>query len=68
MYYQSIDLSFREWLMKLTSGQEFEERGALILEWQKYARQVAMTLGNRLVEEKGNTAFIGRMVKEKKTD
>lgn len=68
MYYQSIDLSFREWLMKLTSGQEFEERGALILEWQKYARQVAMTLGNRLVEEKGNTAFIGRMVKEKKTE
>ena len=67
-FFQSVDLPFREWLMKLAPDQEIEVRKELIAEWQKYARQEAMTLGKQLVEEKGNTAFIGRVVKEKKKE
>lgn len=65
-FYLTIDLPFRDWLLKLEPDQSADERMQLISSWQKQAWQAAMSLGRQLVDEKGDAAFMGRTVEENK--
>ena len=67
-FYLSVDLPFRDWLLKLDPDQESDDRNQLIGEWQETARRIALRLGRQLVDEKGEVAFIGRMVTENKKE
>lgn len=67
-FFLSVDLPFRDWLAILTSAQDSDERNSLISQWQKTVRQIALVLGRQLVDEKGDIAFIGRKVTEKKKE
>ncbi len=67
-FYLSVDLPFRDWLLKLDPEQESDDRNQLIGEWQETARRIALRLGRQLVDEKGEVAFIGRMVTENKKE
>ncbi len=65
-YYLEVDLPFRDWLLELDNDQESDERIQLTEKWQQSARQIAMNLGRQLVDEKGDVAYVGRMVEDKK--
>ena len=65
-YYLAVDLPFRDWLRSLNSDQGTEERRDLIIEWQRTAKRTALNIGMQLVEEKGDIAFVGRMVTDAK--
>lgn len=65
-FYLSIDLPFRDWLLQLDPDQDSDDRGKLVSEWINLVRQTALSLGRQLVEEKGDVAFVGRMVQEDK--
>ena len=66
-FYLSVDLPFRDWLLKMDSEQDSDERNQLINEWQETAKRIALCFGRQLVDEKGEVAFIGRTVTEKES-
>lgn len=65
-FYLSIDLPFRNWLLRLDPDQDSDDRIKWISEWMQLVRQTALSLGRQLVDEKGDVAFVGRMVQEDK--
>lgn len=65
-FYLAVDLPFRDWLLELDPEQDSEDHLKRIESWQREARGIASRLGRQLVEEKGDIAFIGRTVTEKK--
>ena len=67
-FYLSVDLPFRDWLLELDPEQDTDERMKKTESWQKRAKGIAMALGRQLIEEKGDVAFVGRMVKENKKE
>lgn len=64
-FFDSIDQPFRDWLYSLEPAQDVEQRSMLISQWQKIARNIALSLGQQLVVDAGDVAFMGREVKIK---
>lgn len=67
-FFAAVDGPFREWLGRLNPAQDSEERQSLLLEWERLVRRMALALGRQMVEEKGDTAFVGRTVKIKEKE
>lgn len=65
LYYE-IDRSFREWLMRVDSDQDAEERNSLIVVLETNVRSTALRIGLSLIGQAGDSAFIGRTVEDKK--
>ena len=65
-FYQSVDIPFRDWLLLLDAEQEADDRQRLLVDWQTQAGRIALGIGRQLVDEKGDIAFIGRDVSDKK--
>ncbi|MDO4466872.1 MAG: type I-E CRISPR-associated protein Cse1/CasA [Bacillota bacterium] len=64
--YQEIDPYFRKWLLQLDSDQEAEERDKLALQLEEQIRACFLRIGESLIDQVGEAAFIGRMVEVKK--
>lgn len=69
-YYTSVDLPFRSWLRSIDPAQGDSEdlRAAKDEQWRKEAYQIALDQGKRMVRSAGESAFVGRCIKDKKTD
>ena len=65
LYYE-IDRRFREWLMKVDADQDAEERNSLVIELEEITRSIALRIGRSIVDQTGESAFIGRTVEDKK--
>lgn len=64
-FYFVIDQPFRQWLQSIDPDEdELSER---VDEWKKQACQLAIQLGEQMVEQTGNAAFVGRSIEDKKT-
>lgn len=64
--YYDVDIIFREWLIKTDSDQDVEERNTLALELESNVRSIALKVGRNLIDQAGESAFIGRYIEEKK--
>ncbi len=62
-FYHRIDRPFRQWLEKLDPAGDVD---VAIDTWRTMARNVALALGEELVQATGQIAFVGRMVKDPK--
>lgn len=63
--YAEIDQPFRRWLRSIdpeTDGQAAKDKQK---EWQDTAKNIALRLGDEMVRQVGEAAFVGRKVKEK---
>lgn len=58
-FYFIVDEPFRQWLQSIDTEDDLDEK---MEEWQRKCRNLAMTMGRRLVQESGSTALTGRMV------
>ena len=64
-FYLGLDIPFRDWLLELDPKQSVDERLDLTQHWQNQARHIGLGLGRDLVDQKGDAAFVGRIVKDK---
>ncbi|MGN1084949.1 MAG: type I-E CRISPR-associated protein Cse1/CasA [Lachnospiraceae bacterium] len=64
-FYFRLDAPFRRWLYSLNPGRMKEGIDEKCEEWRKQAVKLACELGRELVDNTGQTAFIGRDIKEK---
>ena len=55
-FYFAIDEPFRQWLRSINIEDDLDDK---MEEWQKGCRDLAMTMGRKLVRESGSTALIG---------
>ncbi|MDS1272256.1 type I-E CRISPR-associated protein Cse1/CasA [Lipingzhangella sp. LS1_29] len=60
----ALDGEFRDWLVSLRAGVDPEERRDA---WQDTARRVIRGIGDELIEQAGETAWVGRLVDDGKT-
>ena len=61
-YYYTIDIPFRRWLLSLDPtayDETYQEKQA---EWRKTAIDCAISLGEKLLHEAGQSAYIGREI------
>jgi hypothetical protein len=65
-FYYEIDRIFRNWLMKTDADQEAEERNSLSVALETSVRRIALDAGRSLVDRAGESAFIGRVIEDKK--
>lgn len=65
LYYE-VDRIFREWLMKIDADQDAEERNVLALELEESVRGIALGIGRNLISQAGESAYIGRIIEDKK--
>ena len=63
--YVTLDIPFRDWLLELDPEQDPDERLDLEKQWKEQARRIALEIGREMVDQKGDAAFVGRMVKDK---
>ena len=63
--YVTLDIPFRDWLLELDPEQDPDERLDLEKQWKEQARRTALEIGREMVDQKGDAAFVGRMVKDK---
>ena len=61
----TLDIPFRDWLLELDPEQDPDERLDLEKQWKEQARRTALEIGREMVDQKGDAAFVGRMVKDK---
>ena len=61
-YYDRIDQPFRAWLAGLNPEAEDVARENALDEWRKTAFRIARQVGEELVEQAGEAAFVGRDV------
>ena len=66
--YFRIDIPFRKWLESINSEWGTEESEADRKRWRETARKIAIALGEEMVANAGEDAFIGRMIKDDKND
>lgn len=64
--YYDVDRTFREWLMKIDADQDAEERNVLALELEEIVRGIALEIGRNLISQAGESAYIGRIIEDKK--
>ena len=60
LFYYQINDPFRLWLNKLSADQEDEEITQLREEWHAFAKSTARKIGQKIVDDSGPQAFIGR--------
>lgn len=65
-YFDRIDAPFRLWLAELNPDETNEQLEARCAAWRVTARQTALALGQSMIDEAGDQAFIGRSVEDKK--
>ncbi len=65
LYYE-VDHLFREWLIKIDADQEIEERNVLAIELESNVRAITLRIGRNLIDQAGESAFIGRTIEDKK--
>lgn len=71
LWYDAIDQPFRKWLRSLSpnssraDGDNSKTIDQFVEEWQKSARTIALKLGREMVDQAGEKAYFGRIVKEK---
>ena len=63
--YYSLDVPFRQWLLKVDPEQGLEEQNRYRQDWRNLSIKIIKNLGRELVEQSGITAIAGRKVKEK---
>lgn len=61
-YYDRIDQPFREWLAGLNPKAEDVARENALDEWRETAFRIARQVGEELVEQTGEAAFVGREI------
>ena len=64
--YEELDLPFRAWLANLNPEQTAEKRQQEISQWETEVRTCALRLGQQMANDKGDTAFVGRSIDDKK--
>lgn len=64
--YYDVDRLFRTWLMKIDVDQDEEERNIVALELESSIRNICLSIGRDLIDQAGESAFIGRTVEDKK--
>lgn len=64
--YEELDLPFRAWLSSLNPEQTVKERQQSISQWEYEVRTCALRLGQEMANDKGDVAFIGRSIEDKK--
>ena len=64
-FFNEVDLDFRDWLTRLNSEQDNEERNTLAIELETLVKNVALSIGKELVNQTGDSTFIGRSVELK---
>lgn len=63
--YAQVDQPFRRWLRDIDPETRQQAANEKQREWQREAQHIALKLGEELVRQSGEAAFIGRTVKEK---
>lgn len=66
--YHDIDKLFREWLLKIDADQDAEERNVLAAELENSVRSIVLRIGRGLVDQVGDSAYIGRSIEVKKRE
>lgn len=64
--YYDVDRLFREWLVKIDIDQDEEERNNVVIELESSIRSICLSIGRNLIDQAGDSAFIGRTVEDKK--
>ncbi len=62
--YFRIDIPFRTWLESIDSEWGTDEADADRMRWRQTAQKIAVALGEEIVNDAGENAFTGRIVKE----
>ena len=63
-FYFQLDQPFRTWLYGIDADWDEEEREQSILAWQAQAKRLARAQGQKMAEDSGPAAFVGRAVRE----
>ena len=64
-FFAEMDMPFRRWLTELDAESNSEAMKAASQNWRNQARTIALRVGETMITEMDNTAFIGRIVKER---
>jgi len=67
-FYYRIDEPFRKWLVTLDADTDEVTLDKRQCEWQRISSQIAMELGQEMVEAAGPVAFAGRVFKDSQGD
>lgn len=62
--YFRIDILFRTWLESIDSKWGTDEADADRIRWRKIAEKIAIVLGEEMVNDAGESAFIGKIIKK----
>ena len=64
-FFAAVDVPFRAWLAELDAENDPEALNAASKSWRNQVRSIALGLGETMIAQTDNTAFVGRTVKEK---
>lgn len=64
-YFDMIDAPFRRWLSELNPHETNEQITKRCTDWGHIAKQTACTLGQNMIGQSGDQAFIGRSIKDR---
>lgn len=61
-FYYEIDVPFRKWLAELDANDDEETREAKIAAWREESKKIAFALAEKMAQNAGPAAFIGKAV------
>jgi CRISPR system Cascade subunit CasA len=66
--YFALDIPFRKWLEAIDPERDENRKEEIYNQWWKQAQQIARSIGAHLVSQSGVKAYIGRIIKDRKTE
>lgn len=63
--YYRLDVPFRQWLLYVDPEEDLDKQDQHLMKWRDISLSIIRNLGYELVEQAGNAAIVGRVVKEK---
>lgn len=67
-FYAAVDVPFRTWLASQDAEAGDENMKLAVKDWRRQARRIALNLGQAMIDEIDNTAFVGRTILEKRNN
>ena len=69
-YYASVDIPFRAWLRSIdpAQGDDQDLRQSKDIQWSETAYRIAVNQGERMIQNAGESAFVGRWITDQKND